>query len=309
MKKNYLLALFAFGIMLGFSSCSNQTLEEEVVEKKEKMYSVDYVNPDGTPFEFPADTKASWSGTHTSYPYMTSVSADASTWCTTAKDWVKLSGGDDGAKTLRSGDSYNITKKITQDYTIKVETGSDVASYTVTVKAGDGGTATGGGTVDEGKSVSISASPNNSYTFAGWTVASGSGTFGNASSTSTTFTPSTNSTVTANFITAEKKKYSISIIESPEEFSYLGSGPWYYSPQTNRDGSGYIEENKPFSITLNTPVCNENGISVRVASATCNGKPFNGSYNIPSVKNDISISIKYEYYETSSGVTVPSPME
>lgn len=57
-----------------------------------------------------------------------------------------------------------------------------------------------------------------------------------------------------------------------------------------------------------TPTYNKDGISVRIASATCNGYPFNGSYNIPSVKNNISISIKYEYYDTSSGETVPSPI-
>ena len=146
------------------------------------------------------------------------------------------------------------------------------------------------------------ATANTGYSFDKWSDGCTSATWSGTIS-------STDRTVTAKFVTTEKKKYSISITESPSEFSYLGSGPWYHSPQTNRDGSGTIEEGGAFSITLYTPSYDNNGnISVRIASATCNGKAFSGSYSIPSVKNNISISIKYEYYDTRTGETVPSPI-
>lgn len=60
----------------------------------------------------------------------------------------------------------------------------------MTVKAGTGGTASGGGTVEKGSSVNISAQPSSGYTFDKWTLSTGSGSFANSTSSSTTFSQS-----------------------------------------------------------------------------------------------------------------------
>lgn len=85
-----------------------------------------------------------------------------------------------------------------------------IPDYTVTVKAGTGGTAGGGGTVEKGSSVNISATPSSGYSFNGWSLTSGSGSFGSASSSSTTFKPNSNCTVTANFKKSDDGYYTVS---------------------------------------------------------------------------------------------------
>jgi len=63
-----------------------------------------------------------------------------------------------------------------------------------------GGTTTGGGTVDQALPRNISATPNVGWRFVNWTVVTGSGTFGNVNSASTTFTIGTgNAVISANF--------------------------------------------------------------------------------------------------------------
>ncbi len=88
----------------------------------------------------------------------------------------------------------------TKDFTITVSDNTPpTPTYTLTVNAGIGGSATSGGTYAAGASVSISATANSGYTFNGWTSSNG-GTFGNANNASTTFTmPSGNTTIIANF--------------------------------------------------------------------------------------------------------------
>lgn len=82
--------------------------------------------------------------------------------------------------------------------------------YSVTVKAGTGGTASGGGTVEKGSSVNISAQPSSGYTFDKWTLSTGSGSFANSTSSSTTFFPKSNCTVTANFKKKDDGYYIVS---------------------------------------------------------------------------------------------------
>ncbi len=86
-----------------------------------------------------------------------------------------------------------------------------IPDFTVTVKAGTGGTVSGGGTVEKGGSVNISASPSSGYGFDGWTLTSGSGTFGSVSSSSTAFKPNSNCTVVANFKKTQKNRYTVSV--------------------------------------------------------------------------------------------------
>lgn len=104
--------------------------------------------------------------------------------------------------------------------------------YTVTVKAGTGGTASGGGVVEKGSSVGISASPSSGYSFSKWTLTSGTGSFGNSSSASTSFKPNSNCTVTANFQAKVTQKYTVTCSieyswsggENPAYRCVVGSG-------------------------------------------------------------------------------------
>ena len=78
-------------------------------------------------------------------------------------------------------------------------------TYTLTIRAGAGGSITQGtsGNCAQGTIINISANANSGYTFNGWTSSYG-GAFGNAGSASTTFTmPGNATTITANFISTE----------------------------------------------------------------------------------------------------------
>lgn len=78
-------------------------------------------------------------------------------------------------------------------------------TYTLTIRAGAGGSITQGtsGNYVQGTIINISANANSGYTFNGWTSSYG-GAFGNAGSASTTFTmPGNATTITANFISTE----------------------------------------------------------------------------------------------------------
>ncbi len=75
-----------------------------------------------------------------------------------------------------------------------------VASYTLTVTAGTGGTVTGSTTLAEGLTTTITATPNSGYSFSGWTVSGTGSSVANSGTASTTFTMGTaNATVTATF--------------------------------------------------------------------------------------------------------------
>jgi uncharacterized protein (TIGR02145 family)/uncharacterized repeat protein (TIGR02543 family) len=80
---------------------------------------------------------------------------------------------------------------------------------------------TAGGTVTPSSSqsgiapetaVNISAAPASGYTFVNWTVTSGTATFGNANSATTTVTLSTNATIRANF---EQIRYTLTVNRNP----------------------------------------------------------------------------------------------
>jgi hypothetical protein len=81
-------------------------------------------------------------------------------------------------------------------------TEADNDNSTLTVQAGTGGTASPGGSrvVAQGNAVTIGATANEGYTFANWSVLSGTAMFGNSYATNTTVTLATTSvTVQANF--------------------------------------------------------------------------------------------------------------
>lgn len=114
---------------------------------------------------------------------------------------VKTRGSGSFGSTYESGGyaCANISD-IHGDWTVSAH----IPDFTVTVKAGAGGTASGGGTVEKGSSTNISASPSSGYTFSKWTLTSGSGSFTNSGSSSTSFKPNSDCTVTATFVMSKK---------------------------------------------------------------------------------------------------------
>lgn len=91
------------------------------------------------------------------------------------------------------------------------EVTATIPDYTVTVKSDGNGEVKGDCTVEKGNSASISASPSSGYKFSKWVLTSGSGSFANASSASTTFKPDKNSVVTATFAKNELKTVNVFI--------------------------------------------------------------------------------------------------
>lgn len=91
---------------------------------------------------------------------------------------------------------------------------------TLTVNAGTGGTATGGGTYQCDKPIPIKASPKSGYTFAGWEVNTGDVTIADKSNANTTATlNSLNSTITAKFRISSPLFY---VILTDEQFETRG---------------------------------------------------------------------------------------
>ena len=65
--------------------------------------------------------------------------------------------------------SSNLYSPPTSDYGSSSSTSTSVTQYSLTVTAGSGGSvSTSGGTYDDGSLVSITATPNDGYEFAGW---------------------------------------------------------------------------------------------------------------------------------------------
>ena len=91
--------------------------------------------------------------------------------------------------------------EVTFTYNPSNETVSATATpiYSVTVNAGEGGSATGTGECKNGASINIKATASENYEFVNWTKTSGTGTFAKDDEASTTFTPTSNATIQANF--------------------------------------------------------------------------------------------------------------
>jgi len=82
-------------------------------------------------------------------------------------------------------------------------------TYTLTVNAGTGGTAIGGGTFNYGTNAIITATPSTNYTFSGWTPTTG---VTSPSAATTTISMIANRTVTANF---QSTAYTLTINRDP----------------------------------------------------------------------------------------------
>ena len=102
----------------------------------------------------------------------------------------------DGADHLFVGGEFSLAGTNVSPFVCQVNLGVEL-TVAVSASPSAGGTVSGGGVFSSGNSVTVTASPNNGYTFANWTE--------NASVVSSTarytFTLSTNVNLTANFVT------------------------------------------------------------------------------------------------------------
>ena len=117
-----------------------------------------------------------------------------------------------------------IYKKFTC-YDFRVIYNFEMPTHTVTLVAGTGGTVSGGGTVEHGKTTTITATPNTGYRFVKWTCNNGSTYTNNP----LTIAVGSNLTFTAEF---ERIEYEV-IVECQESVSgkkctVTGGGKYYY---------------------------------------------------------------------------------
>ena len=148
-----------------------------------------------------------------------------------------------------------------------------IPTYTVNVTATNGGSASGGGTIEYGSSTTISCSQPSTGTweFNGWTSSNG-GSFKDKNSQSTTFTPSADCTVTANFKAATVTPTTGTLVVSV--LNWFGSDSYLSKIQYKLDGTTYNktgrwEEPDEF---LNTSLsAGSHTLSVVDAGTTVNG--------------------------------------
>ena len=168
------------------------TTQPQDVEVKENETATFTVNAAGTkPLSYQwqqgTDKGSSW----------TNIDSATSDTYTTGKTTMDMNG------TQYRCVVENIVKKVTSDAATLTVTA--IPTYTITVQTDGHGTASASSTTaTAGKQITLTATPNSGYRFAGWT-SSDNITFANAGSAQTTFTmPNRNVTVTANW----KKKSS-----------------------------------------------------------------------------------------------------
>lgn len=205
------VCLLAFGGV--FTSCDNeetlsdvQEVAEDVTSSEENedgMFTVSFVNPDGTPYVPEGETKVDWKGTSTKYPYRTTVDAQWSDFKKDDGDMVKFSGGDANTKELTSG-SYRIANNIDKDYTVSV-----AKYHKVKISAGTGGTVSPSGEEWrlDGSTVTVTATPNSGYEFSKFVTSTGWEQTANPKQ----FSVSSCFTVTAYFKAVETQTYTITV--------------------------------------------------------------------------------------------------
>lgn len=176
----------------------------------------------------------------------------------------------------------NLTSTATASTTITVND----PKYTYTVTAGTGGTVSPkSGSVTAGSSVSITATPNAGFTFAGWTGAT-NGTVGSVNLASTTFTPSANgATVKANF--SPNAPSALTITGSPVAAGTTGDG--------TEDNPFIVFENSGFTLTATATV--PTGATAHYSNAS------NGTYSTtntftPAISTK-GVDLSYAVYSMS----------
>lgn len=194
-------------------------------------------------------------------------------------------------------------------------------TYTVTVNNDGHGTTSPSGAqsnVGQVTGLSIEATPAANYEFVNWTITSGSGSFGSATSASTTFKPTSAATIQANFRSTATN--SLTVVAGANIKSVTGSedpvtlGNTYAITATPKTGYTFSTwtanpaENATFesATTANTTVTVKNGSVTVTASATENMSTLTTSnkydagdpgYEVPAA------SVNSIGYETTATVT------
>jgi hypothetical protein len=152
--------------------------------------------------------------------------------------------------------SSTITIMLTENTTIEalfsqVSTATTVTQFTLAVTAAEGGgVSSTGGTYDDGTSVSITATPNEGYEFAGW-----NGT--DMSSSTITIMLTENTTIEALFELIPVSDTSTDTTSSDTSSSNIWSGPMVQF--SKEDGSDSSQESNQDRITSNVWITRGNG--------------------------------------------------
>ena len=97
----------------------------------------------------------------------TIVESSSITLTAAANDGYTFAGWYDGGTKVCDTAEFTV-ENVTEDKTYTAKFAKNAVSYTITALADDGGTVSGGGTVAEGESITLTATANDGYTFAGW---------------------------------------------------------------------------------------------------------------------------------------------
>ncbi len=162
--------------------------------------------------------------------------------------------------------NYSSSYKTSNTIYVKIE----AQKYTYTVTKGTGGTVSPtGGSVNAGTGVSITATPNTGYTFAGWTGLS-KATLGSTTSATTTLTPTDNgATVKANFRP-----------DAPSALTLTGSNVAANTSGTGTQANPYIVfDNGGFSLTAKATVVS--GATAHYSTASGGTYSTTNTFNPP----------------------------
>lgn len=172
-----------------FASCSREGIVENGETDNGKIAVATEVSVDGVELTTRAASEAGYTTGDGLYDKDDDVVVAAF-----ANDGYELAAFyDKEAPSINLGSSYRLTVSIPR--TFKAEFRKKGFTVTVNASPTDGGTVTGGGSYNKGATCTLTAIPNNGYTFDGWYE----GSTKVSTSSSYNFTVSSNRTITAKF--------------------------------------------------------------------------------------------------------------
>ena len=183
----------------------------------------------------------------------------------------------------------------------------------VTMETSTGGTTTPAGgttqTVACNKAMTIKATASSGYLFREWTKTKGNGSFANSKSGNTTFTPTSDATIKANFDKQQdpcdpSNTYNIKVTEQCNDAgcsmdnginNVLSGGPWWNSnPSLSRDGTGTFTGGTEWTLHLFNPGGGTlNGKETYIKKLTVNGQSKNPITYSTVVCSDQNVVIEY----------------
>ena len=131
-----------------------------------------------------------------------------------ANDGYNFTGWYNGETLISNENPYTFTATASGSYEARFEVAAPV-TYTISVNANpiEGGSVTGGGTYNEGASVTLTATPNSGYEFVNWT----SGTTTVSTNATYSFTANASAEYIANFRTAAQITFAVTTTANPAE--------------------------------------------------------------------------------------------